>query len=121
LAIAIVAASLLSARQPSAYYADALAINGRRSGVYGWIARTAPPTIAGSGLLIGTVNVLDPHARTLDLPDDATCASVRARGALLVAVAETGRSAAFNLHRLSVARACGPVRYDDGLAVAAGF
>jgi hypothetical protein len=120
-AVAVVACWLLSARQPAAYYRDALSVAGTSSGVYAWLERTKPANVGGTGLLLGTVNVLAPHARAVDLPDDAVCAAARAHRLDVVAVAERGRSAAFNARRLHDARACGRVRYDDGMAVVAGF
>lgn len=108
-------------RKPAEFFADLLAVGGKPSGVYAWIERTQPPVVGGWGLRLGTVNVLAPHARTIDLPDDAACAVARAQHALLIAVAEETRPARFNARRLAGARTCGRVRYDDGSAVVAGF
>ena len=77
------------ARQPVDYYADALRVGGKASGVYDWIATTRPAAIGGWGLRLGTVNVLSPSTRTIDLSDVAPCAQARDNGTLLVAVAET--------------------------------
>jgi hypothetical protein len=117
IAVTIVASGILAERMPAAYYADALEYGGARSGVYAWIARRQPAAVAGNGLALGTVNVLSPHTRTLDLSDAATCETARAQGALLVAVAESTRTAQFDAARLRAARACGTVLYDDGIAV----
>lgn len=116
--VAIVAATHLSARRPAAYFADALAVDGRDSGIYAWIARERPGIVGGWGLRAGTVNVLDPSARAIDLPDAAACAAAGSQHALLVAVAEPLRTRAFNASRLAAARRCGTIRYDDGMAVA---
>jgi hypothetical protein len=117
IAIAVVASGILAARQPVAYYADALQYGGARSGVYAWIARRQPAAVAGNGLALGTVNVLSPHTRALDLSDAAPCETARVQHALLVAVAEPIRTPAFDAARLRAARACGTVQYDDGIAV----
>jgi len=117
-AAAIVASGILAARQPVAYYTDAYRYGGKRSGIYEWIARRQPEAIAGNGLALGTVNVLSPHTRTLDLSDTAPCATARAQRALLVAVAEPTRTPSFDAKRLHAARACGTVVYDDGISVA---
>jgi hypothetical protein len=120
-AFAIVAAAYLAARHPVDYYTDALRIDGKPTGVYEWIARTQPSAVGGSGLRIGVVNVLAPAARALDLSDAATCATAQQQHVTIVAVAESDRSPAFDAQRLRDARTCAlPVRYDDGLAVAAG-
>lgn len=116
-AVAIVATGILAARQPVAYYADALQYDGARTGLYAWIARRQPAAVAGNGLALGTVNALSPHTRTLDLSDGAPCETARAQHALLVAVAEPTRSAELNATRLRAARACGAVIYEDGIAV----
>lgn len=116
---AAVAASLLAASHPVDFYADALQVRGRSTGIYAWLARNQPPAIGGWGLAIGTVNVLSPRTNALELPDDDACETARRRGLLLVAVAEDGRADAFNAARLSAARRCGTVRYDDGIAVVA--
>ncbi len=118
-ACAVVAATWLEARIPASYYADALAVDGARSGVYAWFASERPAAIGGWGLRLGAVDVLSPQTRTLDLPDDAPCATARAQGVFLAAVAEPDRGSAFNRARLAAARACGRVLFDDGLAVVA--
>ncbi len=120
-ALAVVLATHLAARHPVDYYVDALRVDGKAPGIYGWIAKTQPSGIGGWGLRAGVVNVLAPSTRTIDLPDATPCTSARDQRVLLVAVAENDRPATFNAHRLSVARTCAkPVRYDDGLAVAGG-
>lgn len=120
-ALAVALATHLAARHPLDYYVDALRVDGKAPGVYGWMQRTQPPAVGGWGLRLGVVNVLDPAARTLDLPDETPCATALQQRVPIVAVAENDRPAAFNAQRLSVARACAePVRYEDGLAVVAG-
>ena len=121
LTIALVVSRWLAARDPAAFYADALRVSGKTSAVYGWIAKVRPPVVGGWGLLGGTVNVLSPDSRAFDVPDDGACAAAADRRAILIALAENGRSAEFNANRLKRARACGRVRYDDGIAVVAGF
>ncbi|HKU82173.1 MAG TPA: hypothetical protein VJP76_08395, partial [Candidatus Tumulicola sp.] len=120
-AIAVMVSWWLAPRIPATFFADLFAVNGRPSGVYAWIERHQPAVAGGWGLRSGTVNVLAPRARTIDLPEGAACETARAQGALLIAVAEPTRSAAFNAQRLARARRCGRVRYDDGSAVVAGF
>jgi hypothetical protein len=116
-AAAIIVSAALAARMPVAYYTDALPVNGRPTGLYAWLARIQPNAIGGTGLRLGTVNVLSPRTRAIDLPDGAVCAAARTQHVLLVAVAQTDRSARFNAARLNAARACGKRLYDDGLAV----
>jgi hypothetical protein len=116
-AVAIVASSWMAARFPAAYYADALRYEGRSTQLYAWIGRMQPRAIGGIGLRLGTVNVLSPRSRSLDLPDIAPCATARSQRVALVAVAEPERTRAFNLARLRAARACGRAVYDDGIAV----
>ena len=111
------AANLLAASHPVDFYADALRVRGHSTGLYSWLARAQPPAVGGWGLAIGAVNVLAPLARTLELPDAGACALAARRQLLLVAVAEEGRPDSFNAARLSAARRCGSVRYDDGIAV----
>ena len=115
---AIVAASLLAARHPVDYYADALAVNGQPSGIYAWIAKAQPVAVGSWGLRLGTVNVLSPQTRTLDLDDTKPCEEARAAGATLVAVAEQDRDAGFNQTRLFAASSCGTAVYADKSAVA---
>ncbi|MBV8283285.1 MAG: hypothetical protein JO175_01485 [Candidatus Eremiobacteraeota bacterium] len=116
-ACAVLASGILAARQPVAYYADAFTYAGKRSGLYDWLARRQPAVAAGNGLALGTVNVLSPRSRAIDLGDADPCAQARAANALLVAVAEPERSETFDANRLRSARACGTVLYDDGIAV----
>lgn len=118
-AIAAIVATILAARYPVDYYADGLRVDGRTSGVYGWIARTQPAAVGGWGLRAGIVNVLDPAARVLDLPDATACVTATRQRVLMIAIAEDDRPADFNASRLQAARACSPhERYDDGIAVA---
>jgi hypothetical protein len=119
-ATAIAASWILAARHPIDYYSDALSADGKRSGVYAWIARTQPAAVGGWGLRLGTVDVLSPETRVLDLPEADACAAARRQNVLLVAVAEPDRTPRFNALRLRDARACGSVRYDDGVAVVVG-
>lgn len=119
LAAAAIAAAMLAARNPADYYADGVRVDGRTSGVYAWIARTQPAAVGGWGLRAGIVNVLDPAARALDLPDDSPCLTAARQRVLMIAIAEDDRTSGFNAGRLRAARACAPhVRYDDGIAVA---
>jgi hypothetical protein len=120
-ALAVIASSYLAARHPADYYADAYAVNGKPAQVFAWIARTQPSTVGGWGLRVGTVDVLDPRARTIDLPESRACAAARAAGVRLVAVAESERSPWLNEQRLRAARLCGRVTFDDGAAVVSGF
>ena len=120
-ALAVIASSYLAARHPADYYADAYAVNGKPAQVFAWIARTQPSAIGGWGLRVGTVDVLDPFARTIDLPESHACAAARAAGVRLVAVAESDRSPWLNEQRLRAARLCGRVTFDDGAAVISGF
>jgi hypothetical protein len=117
LAVAVVASCFFVGRHPVDYFTQALSVGNRASGVYAWIARTQPAGVAGWGLRLGTVNTLDPRARTFDVTDASPCATARTQGALLVAVAQSDRTAAFNAQRLALARRCGTIRYDDGSAV----
>jgi hypothetical protein len=111
------AADFLAASHPVDFYTDALRVGGRTTGFYSWIDRNRPSGIGGVGLALGTVNVLSPQTRTVEISDVNSCARARAQGVLLVAIAEDGRTAAFNRARLRAARECGAVRYDDGIAV----
>lgn len=120
-AIAVIVSWWLAPRKPATFFADLFEIGGKPSGVYAWIERDQPAVVGGWGLRAGTVNVLAPGARVIDLPETAACETARSRGALLIAVAEQTRPPAFNARRLTLARACGRVRYDDGSAVVAGF
>lgn len=119
-AAAAIAAAMLAQRMPADYYADGVRVDGRTTGVYAWIAHAKPAAVGGWGLRAGIVNVLDPAARVLDLPDASPCRTAAAQRVLMIALAETDRPPDFNAHRLGVARACAArVRYDDGIAVAA--
>jgi len=115
-AIAI-AAGFLAGSHPADFYADALRVDGRSTAFYSWIERDRPDAIGAVGLAIGAVNVLSPQTRTIDVPDENGCAVARVHDALLVALAQDDRSAGFNATRLRAARACGPRRFDDGIAV----
>jgi hypothetical protein len=120
-ALSIVAASSLAARHPVDYYTDTYAVDGKASRLFAWIARTQPSSAGGWGIRIGVVDVLAPHARTLDLPESQPCAAARAANVALVALAEQDRSPWYNEQRLRVARACGYVTFLDPLAVVSGF
>lgn len=115
--LAVVVASHLAARHPLDYYSDALRVESTSPGIYRWIAENRPAAIGGWGLRIGVVNVLSPQTRTIDLPEVDACASARRLGLILIAVAESDRSAAFNEERLRAARACGAALYHDAIAV----
>ncbi|MGB8909954.1 MAG: hypothetical protein WCC84_14510 [Candidatus Cybelea sp.] len=112
-----VAADFLAGSHPVDFYDDALRVNGRPTAFYSWVERTRPTAIGAVGLALGTVNVLSPQTRTVEIPDASSCARASGRGVLLVAIAENDRAADFNLARLREARACGVARYDDGIAV----
>jgi hypothetical protein len=112
-----VAADLLAGSHPVDFYADALRVNRRATTFYSWVERSRPTAIGAVGLALGTVNVLSPQTRTLEIPDASPCAPARAQRVLLVAIAQNDRTAAFNRARLRAARACGLVRHDDGIAV----
>ncbi|MBV8372980.1 MAG: hypothetical protein JOY69_06940 [Candidatus Eremiobacteraeota bacterium] len=118
-AVAVVVAGYLTARHPLDYYVDAQRVGGKASALYAWIAREQPRAVGGWGLRLGIVNVLSPSARAIDLPDRNACATARREYVPLVAVAETDRPDSFNALRLSAARGCGPVLFDDGVAVVA--
>jgi hypothetical protein len=119
--LSIVAASSLAARHPVDYYTDTYSVDGKPSRVFAWIARTQPPSAGGWGVRVGVIDVLAPHARTLDLPESHPCATARAARVELVALSESDRSPWFDEQRLRIARACGNVAFDDGLAVVSGF
>ncbi|MGB6601404.1 MAG: hypothetical protein WBE77_10030 [Candidatus Cybelea sp.] len=112
-----VAADLLAGSHPVDFYADALRVNGRATTFYSWVERSRPTAIGAVGLALGTVNVLSPQTRTVEIPDASSCAHAREQGVLLVAIGENDRTDAFNRARLRAARACGVTRYDDGIAV----
>jgi hypothetical protein len=114
-----VVASLVAAAHPADFFADAYSVGGRPAGLYAWIAKNRLPAIGGWGLALGSVNVLSPQTRTIELPDTDACVTARRLGLALAAVAENDRSATFNQERLRAARACGAILYDDGIAVVA--
>jgi len=120
-AAAAFAAGLVATRYTVDFYTDAFRIGNRTTGVYAWIAAHRPPDVGGWGLALGTVNVLAPQTRTIELPDLDACARAERAHVLLVAVAENDRTLAFNAARLGAARACGRIVYDDGLAVVSGL
>ncbi|HXM07308.1 MAG TPA: hypothetical protein VN936_07580, partial [Candidatus Acidoferrum sp.] len=66
-------------------------------------------------------DVLAPYARTIDLSETSPCSSARANAVTLVALAEADRSPWYNERRLHIARRCGRVRFDDGIAVSSGI
>ncbi len=118
-AAAAIAADLLATRHTVDFVSDAFRVENRTTGLYGWVAANRPAALGGWGLAIGTVNLLAPQTRTLELPERDPCAAARAAHVLLAAVAENDRSADFNAARLQAARRCGAVQYDDGIAVVA--
>jgi hypothetical protein len=119
LAATAIAANLLAASHPVDFYSDAFRVHGRSSGIYAWIETNRPPALGSWGLALGTVNVLSPTTRTVELPDNDSCLFARRERVLLVAVAESDRSSEFDARRLTAARRCGRVEYDDGIAVVA--
>jgi hypothetical protein len=119
LALGVVIAAHLAARHPIDYYADALKVDGTLPGVYRWISTARPAAVGGWGLRLGVVNVLSPTTRTVDLADIAPCAQARSEGLVLVAVAQSDRSADANVRRLDEARKCGRVLYRDTIAIVA--
>ncbi len=120
-AVSVVAATDLAARHPVDYYADTYAVGGKASGLFAWIERTQPSSAGGWGIRIGVVDVLAPHARTLDLPESQPCTAARAANVALVALAEQDRSPWYNERRLRAARTCGYVTFLDPLAVVSGL
>ncbi len=115
--IVVIASVHLAELKPLDYYADTLRFDGRSTGVYNWIARARPAAIGGLGLRLGIVNVVSPVTRTLDLPDYSPCAEAKKYDALIVAIAGNDVPPRLNAARLSSARACGRVLYDDSRAV----
>lgn len=111
-----IAANLLAASHPVDFYADAFRVQGRSSRIYAWIETHRPRALGGLGLALGTVNVLSPRTRTLELPDNDSCFFARRENVLLVAVAQSDRSSESNRRRLATARRCGRLQYDDGNA-----
>jgi hypothetical protein len=118
-AIAIFASAILAQRNAIAYYTDALQVDGKKPQVYAWIAQTAPPAITGWGVPLGVINVVSTGTRTIDAPDTAPCDTARDERTLLVTVAESRHTREENARRLAVARTCGTILYDDGIAVVA--
>jgi hypothetical protein len=118
-AAAAVAADVVAGLHAVDFVTDAFRVDNRSSGLYAWLAARRPAAVGGVGLAIGTVNLLAPATRTVELPEADACAAARRRRVALAAVAENGRSAEYNAARLRAARACGPVLYDDGIAVVA--
>ena len=82
-------------------------------------AQTAPPAITGWGVPLGVINVVSTGTRTIDAPDTAPCDTARDERTLLVTVAESRHTREENARRLAVARTCGTILYDDGIAVVA--
>lgn len=119
LAAAILISTHFAQRNAIYYYNDALQVNGRKPEVYAWIARTTPPAIAGWGVTLGVINILSPTTQTIDAPDNTPCETARAEHTLLVTVAESKHANEENTRRLGIARTCGAIVYDDGLAVVA--
>ena len=117
--VAVVAATHLAGRHPIDYYADSLRVGRAQPGIYRWLATRHPPQVGGWGLRLGVVNVLSPATRTMDLPDGAPCAIARRYGVLLTAVAQNDLTPELNAQRLTVARNCGAVAYEDPIAVVA--
>ncbi len=111
--IAVIAAVHLASRQPLGYYTDALRAGASPPGIYRWIAATHPAAVGSWGLRLGSVNVLSPATRTVDLPDLQACTQARRDRVLLAAVAQSDLSANANRQRLRLARACGHTIYED--------
>ena len=107
-AAAAVAADVVAGLHAVDFVTDAFRVDNRSSGLYAWLAARRPAAIGGVGLAIGTVNLLAPATRTVELPEADACAAARRRRVALAAVAENDRSAEFNAARLRAARACGP-------------
>ena len=95
-AAAAIVAAMLAMRDPVAYYAQGLRVSGRSTGVYAWMARTQPPAVGAWGLRAGIVNVLDPAARAIDVPDESACIVAARQRVLLIAIAEDDRPLDFN-------------------------
>ncbi|HTA40142.1 MAG TPA: hypothetical protein VK760_13745 [Candidatus Acidoferrales bacterium] len=115
--VAVVASTVLAQRNALDYYNDALTVNGTKPGIYLWITAFEPVVVAGWGLPVGVINVISPNTQTIDVPDATPCQTARAQRALLVTVAESKHGGDENARRLNIARACGTVVYDDGIAV----
>src|SRR5581483_8468495 len=116
--LAVIAATHFAARHPVDYYADALRVGNRSSGLYGWLASERPASVGGWGLRLGVVNVLSPATRTIDLSDATPCADARSHGVLLVAVLNDALTPEANVRRLDAAERCGTVVYRDAITVA---
>ena len=118
-AAAILVSTHLAQRNTIDYYNDALQVDGKKPQVYAWIARATPASIVAWGMPSGVINVISPSTHTLDAPDAIPCETARTQSALLVTVAESKHASEENARRLAVARTCGTVLYDDGIAVVA--
>jgi hypothetical protein len=114
---AVIASVLIVARFPATYYSDGWRVHGNSTRFYEWVGRARPVALGGWGLRLGAVNELSPSTRTVDLPDVGACEMARRLGLELVAMAENDRTTTFNASRLSSARSCGTIIYDDGIAV----
>ncbi len=82
-----IAANVLAASHPVDFYADAFRVQGRSSGIYAWVESNRPRALGALGLAIGTVNVLSPKTRTVELLDNNSCFFARREHVLLAAVA----------------------------------
>lgn len=117
LVLAIAASTLLVTRLPVSYVTNSQSAGGKATGVYGWLATTRPAAVGGWGIRLGTVNLLSPSTRTIDLPDATSCATARHEGIWLIAIVEDSNPPSVNAERLAAAKACGRVLFDDGRAV----
>lgn len=117
--LAVIAATYFAGRHPIDYYTDSLRVGNVSPGLYRWVAAQRPAAVGGWGLRLGVVNVISPQTRTIDLPDEETCAAARRFRVLLVAVAQSDRAPESNARRLGAARQCGRIVYEDPISVAA--
>lgn len=119
LALAVVLASQLAARNPVAYLADAYARGDARTGLFAWVASHQPARAVTFGLRGGAVTLLAPRSIVTDFYDgEEPCAAARAARGVLIWMSEADRPALDAPRREAVTR-CGAVLYQDPLAVVA--
>jgi hypothetical protein len=117
LASCVVAAGILAASGPAAYYNDWLRRGDTKARLFTWLSDECPSRTVVSDLRAGAVNVVCPQTDTIDALDASACAQARSKQAVLIDGVDAASDPRFHARR-DAAIACGRMLFQDSSSVA---